>query len=157
MSVSFFEMADKERMYSFVGNDGQNVHVAIERLHNWVQQNEEMLVRKHQLYLTPLHPHMAVKFIQAGLVNRERVRTLSDFDMKHPIIYGKEKKGRVGSIDMFLLDGRHRYVRAVGFGKESIKAYVLRPRQWHQFLITDLPGALTQEQLNRIPVVSGPR
>jgi len=156
MSVSFFEMADKERIYSFVGNDGMNVHVAIERLHYWVQQNQEDLERKHQLYYTPLTPQIAVKFIKAGLVNQERCRTLSDHDMRHPIIYGKEKKGPIAKVDMFLLDGRHRYVRAVHLGWKSIKAYVLRPAQWHPFLITGIP-TITQRQLDGIPVKSGPR
>ena len=156
MSVSFSEMDNQERLYSFVGNDGSNIHVAIERLHFWVLQNEDTLVRKHQLWMTPLSPAMAVKFIKAGLVNRERVRGLSDFEMKVPIIYGKEEKGRIAHVDMFLLDGRHRYVRAVSLGKESIQAYVLKPKQWYQFLVTDVPN-ITQDQLDRMPVKSGPR
>lgn len=155
MSVSFHEMGNHERMYSFVGDDGANIHVAVERLHYWVQNHEEELVRKKQLWLTPIAPAMVLKFIQAGLVNRERILSLTDHEMRHPIIYGKEKKGRMARVDMYLLDGRHRYVRAFHDKQESIKAYVLKPKQWMQFRISDIPD-IDQETLNRLPVRSGP-
>jgi len=154
MTISFHDMHDKERMYSFVGDNGENVHVAIERLYKWVQDHKFQL----KVYSTPVHPHLAIKWIKTGLVSRQRsIELCANTKLAtDPIIYGKEKPGAVSKIDMYLLDGRHRYIRAVHYGAPIIEAYILEPKQWLAFQVTNIPQ-MSQQQLQRIPVVSGPR
>jgi hypothetical protein len=150
--IPFSEMDNKELMYAFVGDDGSNIHVAIQRLLKWVERRKPHL----KVWQIPVHPHLAKRFINHNLINRERVKELLLQKQVDPIIFGKEIRGRPEDVDMYLLDGRHRYVRAVALNYLLIEAYLLNPNQWRAFQITGVP-TITQRQLDGMPVRSKPQ
>jgi len=148
MTVPFHAMHNHEGLYSFVGDDNEQIHVATERLYAWVQK------RKHRLEIfeTPVIPTLALKFIRDNSVDKKRAtEILKDFQNIQPVIFGKTGTQSNGRPDMYLIDGRHRYMCHVYLKLPLIKCYILELKQWHKFLVTGVP-MITKEMLAAMPI-----
>jgi hypothetical protein len=133
-------------IFSFVGDDGTNIHVNAEKLRLWCIEN------KPEIFLLPLRYELLNNFKRDNVVNPERVLELASRKDLAPIIMVKDGTiGGNGYPNAILVDGHHRYALACLRGQKYIDGYFLEEAQWRPFQIHWLRD-LTAEELRARPV-----
>ena len=134
-------------VYSYVTDDGENVHIDSPRLREWV------LLQDIEVVLVPVEEKIAKLFVEQNAVSLPHIITLiKKRTFKEPIIFGKWEEGPVEKICSMLIDGHHRYVlHAIGKAP-WIKAHILERSQWEPFQIEGFDD-LTQDQLKQLPIL----
>ena len=133
-------------VYSFVANDGTNVHINSEGLRQWCIAN------KPEIFWLPMNYEVAKQFIPDNVVSMDRVRELSTRKNLDPIIMVKDGTfGSNGHPNGMLVDGHHRYFLAFLRKQPVIEGYFLEESQWKPFQIHWLRD-LSAEELRRRPV-----
>jgi len=134
--------------FSFVAEDGTNIHVDSERLRKWCAENRERL----KVVPTPIDKRIAKSFLHDNVVDAQHVERVLAMEALDPIIYGMTRTEAPGEApDVLLIDGHHRYVAGAVVGATTIAAYLLEPEQWEPFRIGGLP-TLSKEQLMLAPI-----
>jgi hypothetical protein len=137
------ELELMEMVYSFVSDDGENIHIATTRLLAWCEENEPEIV------VTPIEAKVAVQFIQERAVSRERCAWFLSHreELVKPIIVGEADRAWRGSqVLHYLIDGHHRYVVYATLRIPLIKTHILTRDIWTQFQISGIPD-ISKEQL----------
>jgi hypothetical protein len=153
MPVRFEDLDDHSPMYSFVGDDGENVHIASGLLYQWVQRNRNNL----ETVNIPIDPIRATHYIRDNVVSRKRCREMLEFirsDKTHtfqPMIYGESGSYTHNLPDLYHIDGHHRYVVYAFLQRPFGESYMLEQHQWSEYQITGVPD-LTKQELNRMPI-----
>lgn len=144
MSIDAKDIPLTEPIFTFAGNDGSTIRIAVTRLRQWCLDN------KPTVFLMPTEPLLAQKFVNNHKsVDLMRVLSMVKKDLEEPILYCRFDKV---TRDVMLVDGRHRYTRAALFDqKPYIECWVLEVEQWKPFEIIGAP-AITQDQLRATPV-----
>lgn len=140
------ELNIMEQIYTFVDDNGTNVHIASGKLLQWCLANNP------EVFNTPVEDGIAAGFIRDNSVDLARALALTRKQLETPITYCKSGTFTNGGPDVMLADGHHRYLRAALDGKKEIAAWVLEKEQWEPFKIDGLFD-LTQEQLRNEPVI----
>lgn len=140
------DLDPKEPIYTFVDNDGSNVHIASERLRKWT------LTQKLETFLVPMNFKLAQRFLLDNVADPMRVIQLLAKKQLDPVIFCKTGTTTNGFPDVMLVDGHHRYVLAWKLQMHYIPAYTLEQHQWRPF---EIEGCLdlTQEQLTAMPIL----
>jgi hypothetical protein len=153
MTVKFEDLNNHDPMYSFVGDDGENTHVASGLLYDWVQRNRANL----EVVLTPVDPTRAVSYIRDNVVSKRRclemlawLNTDKNFGFQ-PMIYGETGTFTRSLPDLYHIDGHHRYVVYAYIGRPFAESYILEQSQWRQYQITGVPD-LTKDTLKQMPI-----
>lgn len=151
MTVRFEDLNNHDPMYSFVGDDGENIHVATALLYEWVQRNKANL----EIVLTPIDPNRAASYIRTNVVSRKRcieiLRHLRQNGTLQPMIYAESGTYTHRLPDMYHIDGHHRFVCYAFLNRPFGDSYILQQHQWRPFQIVGVPD-LTKDQLERMPI-----
>jgi hypothetical protein len=135
-------------IYSFVGDDGENIHIDSEALRQWC------MMTKPEIFLLPLNYELLKMFERDNVISMERVFELS-LDIKkslEPIIMVKDGTiGENGAPNALLVDGHHRYALHCLGGKKHIEGHFLEVAQWKPFQLHDIPD-MTKDQLRAAPI-----
>ena len=133
-------------VFSFVQDDGTNIHVDAEKLRLWCIEN------KPEIFWIPLNYELIKIFKRDNTISSERVVELSKRKDLDPIIMVKDGTiGSNGHPNAILVDGHHRYALACLRGQKIIEGYFLEEAQWRPFQIHWLRD-ITAEQLRARPV-----
>ena len=135
-------------IYSFVGDDGENIHIDSEALRQWC------IKTKPEIFLIPLKYELLSEFRRDNVISEERVFELSLDIQKslEPIIMVKDGTiGSNGNPNALLVDGHHRYVLACWRGQFAIEGHFLEVAQWKPFQIHGIPD-MTKDQLIASPI-----
>ena len=137
-------------IYTFVGDDGENVVIDAPALRDWCIETEP------EIYDTPVQDNLLAQFIWDKAVREERViemleaRDEDSTAFTDPVIMVKTGTVTEGAPDVLLVDGHHRYALAIMEGATLIGCHVLVPEQWEPFRIHGMP-TLTKDELRRAP------
>jgi len=135
-----------ETIFSFVEDDGTNIHINAGALRLWCIEN------KPEIYSLPLNYDLMEIFERDNTISPERVEELSKRKDLDPIIMVKDGTlGSNGHPNAIIVDGHHRYALACLRGQQYIEGYFLEEAQWRRFQIFGLPD-ITAEQLRKSPV-----
>lgn len=133
-------------VYTFVGDDGENIHIDSEALRVWC------MLTKPEVFWIPLKYELAYDFIRDNVVDPFRIQELAKRKDLDPIIMVKDGTlGDNGHPNAMLVDGHHRYFIACMCKMEVIPGYMLEVEQWKPFQLHGIPK-MTKEQLVRTPV-----
>jgi hypothetical protein len=133
-------------IYSFVADDGTNIHINSEGLRLWCIEN------KPEIFWIPLKYELLEEFKRDNVFSMERVVELSKRKHLDPIIMVKDGTiGANGGPNALLVDGHHRYVLACMRKQSHIEGYFLEVEQWKPFQIHWLRD-LTAEELRARPI-----
>lgn len=144
------DMRPREGIFTHVHADGSNIHIASNRVHDWVQRHKATLPTA----FLPVEPRLARSFVTDNIVSLDRVRVLaSRIHAKPltPVIMAKDGTFTNGRPDVYFLDGHHRYVLYYMLKCPAILAYCLEVDQWKPFQVLGLPPT-TRERLKAEPV-----
>ena len=139
-------------VFSFVGNDGANVHVDVTGLRAWVADH----LKELEIVFVPVDFKMAQRYVAENTVVLARVAELAmrlaarDVTAQEPLLYLATGTFTNGAPDVMHADGHHRYVMWAGMYFDHAPAILLSPAQWEPFRIA-LPD-LTAEELRALPV-----
>jgi hypothetical protein len=135
-----------ETVFSFVCDDGTNIHVNAGALRLWCIEN------KPEICWLPLNYDLMKIFKTDNTVSSERIVELSKRKDLDPIIMVKDGTiGSNGHPNAILVDGHHRYALACLRGQKYIEGYFLEEAQWRPFQIFGLRD-VTAEDLRNSPV-----
>jgi hypothetical protein len=133
-------------IYSFVADDGTNVHIDSELLRLWC------ILNKPEIFWLPLRYELLDQFKNDNVISEERVIELSKRNNLDPIIMVKDGTiGNNGGPNVMLVDGHHRYVLACLRKQAHIAGHLLEVEQWRPFQIHWLRD-ITAEELRARPV-----
>jgi hypothetical protein len=151
MTVRFEDLKNHDPMFSFVGDDGENIHVATKLVYEWVQRNKPNL----EIVLTPIDPNRAASYIRTNVVSATRCRQMLAHIRKNgrlqPMIYAESGTHTHGLPDLYHIDGHHRFVVYAFLRRPFGESYILEQHQWRPFQITGVPD-LTKQQLEDMPI-----
>jgi prepilin-type processing-associated H-X9-DG protein len=134
------------QLYTFVDNDGNNIHVNAIALREWCIKN------KPEIFWIPMKYEVAVQMVHDNSVSQKRVKELSKRKDLDPIIMVKDGTfGDNGGPNVLLVDGHHRYFLAACRKQAVIEGHVLEEAQWRPFQLHDLPK-VTKEELIATPI-----
>ena len=133
-------------IYSFVGDDGENIHIDSEGLRIWCK------LAKPEVFLLPLNYGLAEQFIKDNVVSPKRIHELSLRKDLDPIIMCKDGTfGKNGGPNTMLVDGHHRYFIACMIKLYAIPGHLLEVEQWKPFQLRGIPD-ITADELRRRPI-----
>jgi hypothetical protein len=133
-------------IFTFVADDGENVHIDSEALRLWCK------LAKPEVFWIPLKYELAKEFVRDNVISVERVAELSKRKDLDPIIMVKDGTiGENGHPNAMLVDGHHRYYLACLAKLEVIPGHFLEVDQWKPFKLNGIPS-VTADQLRRMPV-----
>jgi hypothetical protein len=133
-------------LYTFVGDDGENIHIDSIKLRLWCIEN------KPEIFWIPLKYELAAEFLRDNVISIERAKELSKRKDLDPIIMAKDGTiGANGGPNALLVDGHHRYFLACMSKMQAIPGHFLEVEQWKPFQLHGLPN-LTKEQLIKSPI-----
>lgn len=133
-------------VYSYVADDGVNVHIDSDKLRQWCAEHRFELEVLH----TPVDGNVARNYLTENVVDLGHLVRVLAMTRLDPIIYGKWGTLTKGRPDAILIDGHHRYCAAAIRYEAFIPSYVLERAQWEPFQIEGLPN-VTQDQLRAQP------
>lgn len=142
--IDILTMPVGEPIYTFVGHDGENIHIAANRLRVWCESAGLEPV------LGPMDRSVADTFLADNVVSLDRVAQLEGRLRYDPIIMCKTGTFKDGHPDVVMADGHHRYY--VQRDREYFLMYLLEEHQWRPFQISGAPD-MTQEWLREVEVV----
>jgi hypothetical protein len=149
MPISYRDLKDpiREPIYTFVANDGTNTNIASAELFRWTRDHRPKLA----IHRVPVDQTLAQSFLRDNITTIERCLELATSTKPlTPIIYCHDGSYTEGRPDVFLVDGHHRYCLMGMCRIPFIPAYLLSPKEWKPFEITDLPS-ITKTQLLNLP------
>jgi hypothetical protein len=133
-------------IYSFVADNGENIHIDSERLRLWCIAN------KPEVFWIPLKYDLLEEFIRDNVVDPNRVIELGKRKDLEPIIMVKDgTTGSNGHPNALLVDGHHRYALACLRRQTIIEGHFLEEAQWRPFQIHWMRD-LTAEELRARPI-----
>jgi hypothetical protein len=133
-------------IYSFVGDNGENIHIDSEALRVWCA------LHKPEIFLIPLKYELVDEFRRDNVVSPERIIELAKRSHLDPIIMVKDGTiGANGGPNTMLVDGHHRFVLACLRGRIVIEGHFLEVAQWKPFQIYGIPN-MTKDQLRAAPI-----
>jgi hypothetical protein len=133
-------------IYSFVGDDGENIHIDSESLRQWC------VMAKPEIFLMPLKYELVAEFKRDNVISPARVVELAQRKHLDPIIMVKDgTTGSNGNPNALLVDGHHRYAVACLRGQFAIEGHFLEVEQWKPFQLHDIPD-MTKDQLRAAPI-----
>jgi hypothetical protein len=133
-------------IYTFVGDDGENIHINAIGLRKWCIDN------KPEILWIPLDYEIAKSFVRDNVISLDRVKELMLRPNLDPIIMVKDGTfGSNGGPNALLVDGHHRFYLAYKQKKIVIEGYFLEVWQWKPFQLHGLPN-MTKEQLRKKPI-----
>jgi hypothetical protein len=133
-------------IYSFVADDGENVHIDSNGLRLWCEKT------KPEVFWIPLRYELINEFIRDNSVSPFRIQELAFRKSFDPIIMVKDGTfGDNGGPNVMLVDGRHRYFIACMAKLEVIPGYMLEVDQWKPFQLHGIPD-VTKEELKARPI-----
>lgn len=140
-------------VYTYIANDGQNVHIDSQRLHHACAglRAKGML----EVVLVPVYRHVAQGYLRDNVVSKARLAALWSRTDLTPVIFGLWDA--TPECEAIHIDGHHRYVlqaiKAWQAGDKSpfIEAHVLPHTMWGEYVIEGLMD-LTKDQLKAAPL-----
>lgn len=143
-------MRPREPIYTWVADDGTNVHIASERLYHWVQTNAATLT----CGLIPIDFTRGQDYLRDNIASIDRCLELLSRDPSTitPMIFGERGTYTDGAPDVFHIDGHHRYALYAMCQIPQALAYLLTIDQWKPFQIEGLPNT-TQQALAHTPIL----
>lgn len=150
MAIKASKLDHMEPVYTWVADDGSNIHIASRLLRDWCMK------RQPRVELMPVDHDFAASFLRENTVDPMRVLQLSvecDLGIRKldPIILCQRGTYTHGLPDVMLVDGHHRYVLAAMKEWPVIPCYNLIPHQWKRFRVVDCPD-VTKDQLAASPI-----
>lgn len=143
MPIDARTMPTGEPLYTFVDPaTGENTNIAVARLRKFL-----MTVRP-EVFDVPLDPALAESFINDNLASLDRAVSLTPAERREPIIFVMDGTYTDGRPDVLLVDGRHRYLRAVLEDDKMIPAYVLTYEQWQPWRVVNYRQVTAQDLIN---------
>lgn len=139
------------QIYTFIDNDGVNIHIDSDNLRLWCLKNIAAL----ELFSIPIREGIAVEMVKNNVLSLDRVLELRQRRLKgerfDPVIMVKDgTTGSNGAPNVMLVDGHHRYFIAASDKEPIIKGWVLEIEQWKPFQV-EPSIKLTQQQLIDLP------
>ena len=136
-------------IYTFVDNDGTNIHIDSTALREWCLSNKDLIV-----YDIPMKRDLGLEFLRDNVISLERIKELiSKQRTLDPIIMCKDGTyDDKGAPNVLIVDGHHRYFLACLADLKIIPGYCLEVEQWKPFIMEGLPK-LTQDQLRKAPII----
>lgn len=141
------DLPPSEHIYSFVGDDGENIHIASDRLRVWCQS-----ARLERVWV-PMDRAMAEKFVTDNVISLERVRQLEldpPDQEENPVVFCSTGTFTDGNPDVVLADGHHRYY--LHREDEFVLSVLVGEREWRQFRISGIRDT-TKDALREMPVL----
>jgi hypothetical protein len=133
-------------IYSFVGDNGENIHIDSPKLRLWCIEN------KPEIFWIPLKYELLLEFRRDNVISQQRVIELSKRKHLDPIIMVKDGTiGANGGPNALLVDGHHRFVLACLRKLLVIEGHFLEVEQWKPFQIHGIPN-MTKDQLRAAPI-----
>lgn len=126
-------------IYTHVFPDGRNIHIASGLLRKWCLANNPEIV------MAPVRQELGRTFRETNAVDLRRVRGLTPAQRSEPIIFCATGYNN-GIPNVLLVDGHHRYYRALIENERWIKSWILTPPEWAPFIIEDAPQ-ITYKQM----------
>jgi hypothetical protein len=135
-------------IYSFVGDDGENIHIDAQSLRRWCMSNKKL-----EICMIPLRVELAKEMVRDNVVSTERIVELSRRRHLDPIIMCKDGtfSKENGGPNALIVDGHHRFVLACLAKMSVIPGYFLNVEQWKPFQLYGIPD-MTREQLIKAPI-----
>lgn len=130
--IDVLTMPEGESIYTFVGDDGENVHIACNRLRLWCRE------ARPEIFRCPIDRALAETFVRDNVISMERVKQMAGMTDLDPMIFCKTGTFDDGvNPDVLLVDGHHRYYtqRNQEFGL----GHVLEVIQWKPFQVVGIP------------------
>lgn len=136
-----------EAIYTFVANDGRNIHIHAERLRIWLASSG------HKVEPVPVFPELVKDLLAHNVVDQRRCIELLGKEKLDPIIMCiTGAPASHPSMPAYLLvDGHHRYTLAHMLKLPVIPGYFVKKRIWNKFRIVNVP-ALSKQQLEDLPI-----
>lgn len=132
-------------IYSFVCNDGTNIHIATQPLRDWILKTKPQEVR------VPIELRIAKKFLTENVVSLPRVTELIKRRAVDPIYFCRFQKLETGDLDVMLVDGHHRYTAAALSGAPFFPAHIIEFPDWQPFRVVNWIE-FTQDELRNTPI-----
>lgn len=142
------DMRPREGIFTHVHEDGTNIHIASNRVHDWCQKTRPPVA------MLPVDAKLARSFVTDNIVSPERIKVLASrmhTSPLTPVIMAKDGTFTNGRPDVYFLDGHHRYVLYYILKRPLILSYCLEVEQWKPFQVIGLPST-TREALKAEPV-----
>jgi hypothetical protein len=125
---------------------GEVRHFAVERIAAWLSMQTRIPIIK--VKLDPVFAHWAMT--RRGIEMHRFTRISKRIVKANPIVFAHMPGiARDADGEHLIIDGNHRYCRAVYFGETHIRGYVLEPEHWEPFLV-DVPAIFDEFQRDRI-------
>ena len=141
-----------EQIYTFVHRDGRNIHIHAPRL------REHCLRMNYAPVWVPTNAELALSFLHDNIIDPKRVMQLTKRHMREPIILCKTEAYDIDDPlvpKVLLVDGHHRFTRAVADKRQEIRAWLLELHQWQPFSIFNLPNYTVQSLIDE-PIIPKP-
>lgn len=120
MSLHIRNIPKTDQVAKFTDHKGEVQQIAVQRL------SMRLYNINHPVISLALFQEVAYQFKRDGLIIPER---LVKVPLRLPIIqiesYGEK----------FIIDGKHRYVKAFLLGDQLIRAYCVKPVIWRQYIV----------------------
>lgn len=142
--INVEDLPPGEHIYTFVGDDGENIHIASSRLRRWCMDSGIEPV------LAPMNREVAETFLTDNVISVDRVRQMDANPAVDPVIMCKTGTFTNGNPDVVLADGHHRYY--LQRNQALFLTYLLEREQWEQFRITGILS-MTKDELREYPVL----
>lgn len=157
MTIDGTTLGPWEQIYTFVRNDGRNIHIHSPRLRS------HCLQMNYKPILAPVDTKLAQSFLRDNIVSPWRIKQLmekiSEDKALEPIILCKtEAYGHPCDLhtpEVLLVDGHHRYTIAALAKSPVIIAWLLELHQWQPFTVIGIPD-YTNEALKAEPIIPKP-
>jgi hypothetical protein len=135
-------------IYTFVADNGENIHIDAESLRKWCLRNKKL-----EIHLIPIRVDIAKEMVRDNIVSPERLIELSKRTVLDPIIMCKDGtfSKENGGPNTMIVDGHHRFVLCAMAKMPVIPGYFLEVEQWKPFQLYGIPD-MTKEQLIKAPI-----
>jgi hypothetical protein len=150
MPLSASDYPNGAPVYTYVCDDGTNIHIDATKLRAWC------IAMKPPIYAVPVDHAEGQRYLRDNICSFDRCMELA-LSPRHarldPIIFGHRGTSNPenGSPNVMLIDGHHRYALASILRLPIISAHLIMPEIWQTFQVIGLPD-LTQDQLRNIPL-----
>jgi hypothetical protein len=141
-------MIDITPIYTFVADDGENIHIDTDGLRTWCATHQP------EIFDIPIKQELLMEFIIDNVISPDRVAELFKRPHLDPIIMCED--GTTHPVNdgpnVMLVDGHHRFALAILRNQSHIPGHVLKVPEWKPFQLHNLPS-ITRDQLRASPIL----
>ena len=140
-----WEKCAAEAIYTHVDDTGALSSFATDRINRW------LATCKHPPARVPINRAQAESFVAEKAIDPHRVARITVRDLRlYPLVFASLPDGT-----HLLLDGRHRYLKAVALGRTHVRGIFLNPTEYTPFMVS-LPNTLADAATLKLRLMQTP-